>query len=147
MNPHLYRVRFVGGPADGVIVVTTSFSLRDKLWMPAGSAAGTNYRDMAASRCSAAYRLSRQQHTVKDGFPTVLYEFEFAGFESNARPSVSKSRPRSRSRWLSRLSTAISRCWVGLAAWMMAPIDHPLILSETANIHSGSSRREELTAR
>ena len=54
MKPHVHRIRFIGGPSDGGVVVATSFPFGDKLWMPASPVAiepGTNCCYMPTARC------------------------------------------------------------------------------------------------
>jgi hypothetical protein len=148
MKPHLHRIRFIGGPSDGVVVVATSFPFGDKLWMPASPVAiepDTNCCYMPPGRCSAAYNVSCKRHTVENGCPSVLYEFKFAGFEPCKAPSAPKSRSNSMSRWLSPLATLISRWRVGLAKWMVAPVNHPLKLPATTSANTGTSGRANLT--
>jgi hypothetical protein len=148
MEPHLYRIRFVDGPSDGVVVVATSFPFGDKLWMPTSPVEvepGTNCCYMPPTRCRAAYKVSCKRHTLENGCPSVLYEFKFAGFEPWITPIAPKSLPHSMSRWLSRFAILISRWRVGLARWLVAPVNHPLKLPETTSANTGTSRRAKLT--
>lgn len=148
MKPHPHRIRFIGGPSDGVVVVATSFPFGDKLWMPAtpvAVAAETNCCYMPPTRCVAAYKVSCKRHTVENGYPAVLYEFEFVGFEPRTRAIASNFRPHSMSRWLGRFTIVISRWRAGLVKWLLAPITYPLRVPESASDNSGTSRREKLT--
>jgi hypothetical protein len=148
MKPHLHRIRFIGGPSDGVVVVATSFPFGDKLWMPASPIeieTGTNSCYLPTAHCSAAYNVSCKRHVLENGCPSVLYEFKFAGFEPYSKLATSKSRPHSMPRWVSRLAMLISHWRVGLAKWMVAPVDHPLKLPEITSVNTGASGRAKLT--
>ena len=84
MNTSVYRLRFIGGPRDGLAVTTTSSFCEEALRIlasPIVRRVNNNCYELVGYY-NTAYRLTSKHHTMENGCPIVHCLFEFVGFES-----------------------------------------------------------------
>jgi hypothetical protein len=119
MNTPVYRLRFIGGPRDGLAVTTTSSFCEEALRIlasPIVRRVNNNCYELVG-HYNAAYRLTSKHHAMENGCPTVHCLFEFVGFESSGMHHKKATR-RSKQRWLDVFSLA--------SLWHRWKLWHPL---------------------
>ena len=102
MGAVIYRVRFVGGPSDGLAIDVRNDSLRDRstLRLPGrpvvGRADGDQIHSRSQRNCSV-YVLSTRCRMDVGGQPTIHLEYSFTGFEiPDRRARRRRTQPRLR---------------------------------------------------
>jgi hypothetical protein len=123
-----YRVQFVGGPSDGLVLeaARSSFQPKDRISLsvrPVFAQFGETNCYEVLGHCTSTYLMTSKLYCQEGGAATVHLRYEFSAFESPLRRAARRHLPRP-SRWLSAL--AGSRAWRKFAKWMLAPVDHPL---------------------
>jgi len=132
MSATLRKVRFIGGPFDGLVVASSDFAVRETLQMPTSSVRLRRFDtigDELAGHTCTAYRLASARATTTDGRPTVELRYDFVGFEIVEACVAGDGPPSASPRWLLAVlqwSRGIPR---KLGDWMLEPIDYPLKVS------------------
>ena len=130
MGAVIYRVRFVGGPSDGLAINVRDDSLRDRstLRLPvrpvSGRADGGHIHNRSRRNCSV-YVLSTRCRMDVGGQPTIHLEYRFTGIEIPDRGARRRlTQPRLHPE--TALASSLSRWRQKIGRWMLAPVDYPL---------------------
>ena len=136
MKSVLEQVHFIGGPWDGFVLSDFPFHVRDTLQMPARPAVEKDAiygRNESAAGCewsqrwSPTYRLLSGPGIVTEAFTARRVRYAFTGYVlSECDPRPEPLQPTAPG-LVDRLSNCASRILRRMAAWMLAPVDHPLV--------------------
>ena len=123
------RVRFVGGPSDGLVLSDPDFKIRTKLQMPAAPAfvqCGQHSCRELVGYWFTTYQLRGRQRVIEAGRLTTCLRYDFVGYEPlENQVERDSSRRRAPERWVG-LRNWFSQLRRKVANWMLEPIDHPL---------------------
>lgn len=136
MGEIMHRLRFVGGPSDGLAIVVRDGSFRERatLRLPSrplvGRADGCYFHQRLRGYGSV-YVLSTRCRMGVGGQATVHLEYHFTGFEIPDRGAI-RRRTQPRLRPMTVLTSSLSRWRQKVGRWMLAPVDYPLKNQQTS---------------
>ena len=114
MSGELYCARFIGGPSDGVITVSSAPGLHEQITVAVESfepKQPDDRGDPAIGTWYAVYYVTCKRHSVEDRCLTTRYDYEFRGLEFRTEPAKAQSKPREIAAAAARLVLRLSnRC-------------------------------------
>jgi hypothetical protein len=131
MNARTFKIRYVGGPLDGLVVTDSCLRVETTRRMPPNPAVvrctGTRCFELVGFWCTV-YRLTSQKATFENGHTPITLRYDFVGYELLKTSRQRDGRPVAGSRRLTAVREWLRSIPGKLAKWMLEPVDHPLQL-------------------
>jgi hypothetical protein len=128
MRSILYRVTFVGGPSDGLVVrmMRSSFRPRKMLSLSVSPILVRHentsvYEYVGESR--SIYKMTSRQYREVGGVPTFRLRYDFLNVEHILRPAVGPRTQGLCNNRFMRFRACSRRAWNRLVCWLLSPVD------------------------